>query len=53
MVNELIRSHQAAVRILSCNEQWFGMTYKEDRMAVVKSIRELVRKGIYPENLWG
>ncbi len=53
MVNELIRSHRATVRILRCDEQWFGMTYREDRFAVVKSIRELVSKGIYPENLWG
>jgi NDP-sugar pyrophosphorylase family protein len=53
VVNELIRSQQATVRVLQSNEQWFGMTYKEDRDAVVKSIRELVRKGIYPENLWG
>jgi NDP-sugar pyrophosphorylase family protein len=53
MVNELIRSQQATVRILDCDEHWFGMTYKEDRLVVVKSIRELVRKGIYPENLWG
>jgi NDP-sugar pyrophosphorylase family protein len=53
MVNELVSSHQATVRILECKEQWFGMTYKEDRFAVVKSIRELVQKGVYPENLWG
>ncbi len=53
LVNDLIRSQQATVRILQSNEQWFGMTYIEDRDAVVKSIRELVRKGIYPENLWG
>ncbi|MEI6173937.1 MAG: sugar phosphate nucleotidyltransferase [Bacteroidota bacterium] len=53
MVNELIRSKEATVRILHCEEQWFGMTYQEDRLAVVKSIRELVRKGVYPENLWG
>jgi hypothetical protein len=39
--------------MLQCDEQWFGMTYKEDRDSVVKSIRELVRKGVYPENLWG
>ena len=53
VVNELIKSEQATVRILHCDEKWFGMTYKEDRAMVVKSIRELIRAGVYPENLWG
>jgi NDP-sugar pyrophosphorylase family protein len=53
MVNALINSKEASVRILDCNEQWFGMTYKEDRETVVKKIRELVKQGLYPENLWG
>ncbi len=53
VVNELIRNNAALVRILPCNEQWFGMTYKEDRDQVVKNIRELVDGGVYPENLWG
>ena len=53
IVNELIKTQKATVKILNCDEQWFGMTYKEDRLMVVKSIRALVRGGIYPENLWG
>lgn len=53
VVNELIKSERATVRILDCDEKWFGMTYREDRETVAKSIRELVRQGVYPENLWG
>ncbi|MDP1623375.1 MAG: sugar phosphate nucleotidyltransferase [Bacteroidales bacterium] len=53
VINELIKSRQITVKILHCHEKWFGMTYKEDRETVVKSIRELVRSGVYPENLWG
>jgi choline kinase len=53
VVNDLIKSKTASVRVLRCGEQWFGMTYKEDRELVVKSIRNLVRMGVYPENLWG
>jgi dTDP-glucose pyrophosphorylase len=52
VVNDLIKSKQATVRILHCEEKWFGMTYREDRETVVKSIRELVEQGVYPENLW-
>ncbi len=53
VVNELIKTKTAAVRLLQCDEKWFGMTYKEDRESVVKSIRQLVKTGVYPENLWG
>ncbi len=52
VVNELIKSGTAAVKVLQCSEQWFGMTYREDREKVVKSIRRLVQEGVYPENLW-
>jgi len=53
VVNTLIKNRHASVRILDCHEKWFGMTYKEDRETVVRSIRELIRQGTYPENLWG
>ena len=53
VVNDLIKANQASVKVLQCSEQWFGMTYREDREKVVKSIRKLVAQGVYPENLWG
>jgi hypothetical protein len=51
-VNHLIKNQLATVRVLSCSEKWFGMTYREDRDVVVNSIRALIKNGIYPENLW-
>ncbi|MCX6288067.1 MAG: NTP transferase domain-containing protein [Bacteroidetes bacterium] len=53
VVNKLIQSGQAGVKVLSCDKQWFGMTYQEDRAFVVDSIRKLIHKGIYPQKLWG
>ncbi len=53
VVNQLIQTSQAGVRVLSCDEQWFGMTYPEDRAFVVDNIRALIRKGVYPQKLWG
>lgn len=52
MVNDLIKSGEASVRVLSSRDKWFGMTYREDRPVVIHNIRELVRSGAYPENLW-
>jgi len=51
-VNHLIRNNIATVRVLPCNEKWFGMTYRDDREMVVNSIRALIKNGTYPENLW-
>jgi choline kinase len=52
VVNEIIKAKAAEVKILSSDEDWFGVTYKEDRAKVIKRIAELVSKGIYPRDLW-
>jgi hypothetical protein len=51
-VNEIIRAHNARVKVLVTGENWFGITYKEDRASVKEKIMELVKEGLYPENLW-
>ncbi|HZX61635.1 MAG TPA: nucleotidyltransferase, partial [Bacteroidales bacterium] len=52
VVNDLLKRKEASVRILPCSDQWFGMTYREDRELVVSKIGELVKAGIYPVDLW-
>jgi NDP-sugar pyrophosphorylase family protein len=52
VINDLLKRNMASVRILPCSDQWFGMTYREDRELVVSRIRELIKMGIYPANLW-
>jgi choline kinase len=52
MVNALVKSKRASVKILNCKEEWIGMTYKQDKKQVMAKIRELVDKKVYPENLW-
>ena len=39
-------------RVLPTASQWFGVTYKEDKPSVIKSIGQLVNEGIYPEDLF-
>jgi len=53
VVNDLIGTDRASLKVLRTGEQWFGMTYREDREKVVMSIRDLVSRGVYPEKLWG
>ena len=43
---------EARMKVLRSNSEWFGVTYQEDRPAVVERIRTLVEEGVYPETLW-
>lgn len=52
IVNELIKIGKANVKILPATDKWFGITYREDRPLAVQNILELIKQGIYPDNLW-
>ncbi len=52
VVDKLIKNKTVKAKVLNCNEQWFGITYKEDKAMVVSKIQDLVKKGIYPSRLW-
>lgn len=52
MVNKLVKEGRVQLRVLHSSAQWFGVTYKEDRPAVVERIRRQIEAGIYPEKLW-
>ena len=51
-VNELIRHNGARVKVLPTSDSWFGVTYREDCPHVMDSIRQLIARGNYPEELW-
>lgn len=38
--------------VLPTDDQWFGVTYKEDKDAVVDSFRKLIEAGVYKEDLY-
>lgn len=50
--DELIKSGEAAFKVIPTDAKWFGVTYKEDKPIVQKCISTLVESGTYPENLW-
>ncbi len=53
VVNNLIESGDATCSVLTSNDQWFGVTYQEDKPVTIEKISQLVEEGIYPESLWG
>ena len=52
VVNQLLKENLAQVKVLPTTEKWFGVTNPDDRPFAQNAIRELIRRGVYPENLW-
>ena len=42
----------ARVTVLGTPDKWFGVTYKEDKQAVVDAVRALIDAGVYKEKLY-
>ncbi len=51
IIDDMIKSGKATVKVLPTNDKWFGVTYKEDAPVVIASIKKLVEDGVYPEKL--
>lgn len=51
-VDVLIKKGAANVKVLKSKDQWFGVTYPEDKPYVVENIKALKEAGLYPEKLW-
>jgi dTDP-glucose pyrophosphorylase len=51
-VDKFVKNGDIRIKVLMSNERWFGVTYREDKPFVVKSIREMIRKGTYPARIY-
>jgi len=51
-VDCMIKAGKAKCEVLASPSHWFGVTYKEDRPAVVAKFEELVKEGVYPSPLY-
>ena len=52
IIDQLVHEGKAKVRVLDTPDKWFGVTYKEDKQAVVDAIRGLISAGVYKEKLF-
>ncbi|MGL1893579.1 MAG: sugar phosphate nucleotidyltransferase [Spirochaetaceae bacterium] len=52
VVADLIAEGKAKAEVFTSADSWFGVTYPEDKDQVVKSVRELVENGTYPNKLF-
>jgi len=52
LVEDLIKRGEKSVKVLNCDEEWFGVTYQKDKPFVVERIKKLLLENIYPAKLW-
>ena len=52
IIDDLVQSGRARVTVLDTPDKWFGVTYKEDKQAVVDAVRKLIDAGVYKQKLY-
>ena len=52
VIDQMVKKGEATLKLLSTPSVWFGVTYKEDKPAVVAALKALVEKGDYKEGLY-
>ena len=52
IIQDIIQSNTASVKVLQSNAKWFGVTYKEDKEMVQQAITQLIHQKKYPSKLW-
>lgn len=52
IIDGLIQEGRARVKVIDTDARWFGVTYQEDKEAVMQAIRKLIQQGVYQEKLF-
>lgn len=50
-IDELIKSGQIHISVMSTDSEWFGITYSRDKAEAVRRIQKLHNEGVYPRRL--
>ncbi len=53
VANRLVKEGKARIAVLPSDDQWYGVTYREDKPTVEAAFRQLTEEGKYPAPLWG
>ena len=51
-IGDLLKENKVSVKVLDTQDSWFGVTYKEDKEYVINSIQQLIKDGVYKEDLF-
>ncbi len=52
VVENMIKDNKCNVKVIKTKSKWYGVTYKEDKEFLEKSINKLIDNGEYPKSLW-
>jgi len=52
VVNDLLELGEIKLSVLSSEDKWYGVTYKEDKPTVQGALKDLAKAGQYPDPLW-
>jgi len=52
VMDRLISAGKAEVKVLTTDDRWYGVTYREDKPVVMEAVNQMIKRGIYPNNLW-
>ena len=50
--SRLVSGGKATLKLINTPSVWYGVTYREDKPAVVKALKELTDKGLYKKGLY-
>ena len=51
-VGQLLNEKKCSVKVLTSPDNWYGVTYAEDKPKVVAALKALTESGRYPDGLW-
>jgi UTP-glucose-1-phosphate uridylyltransferase len=52
IVTTKIQSKEIAFSVIPTNDNWFGVTYKEDKQMAIDTLNKHIENGVYPMTLW-
>ena len=52
VVSQLLEEGKARVKVLHSSDRWYGVTYQDDKPAVMEAIAQKTADGVYPDDLW-
>ncbi|MBR3764473.1 MAG: NTP transferase domain-containing protein [Clostridia bacterium] len=53
VVNDMLQKDTATVRVLTCRDRWYGVTYQDDKPQVRAALQRMHDDGLYPTPIWG
>ncbi|MDZ7880397.1 MAG: sugar phosphate nucleotidyltransferase [Saprospiraceae bacterium] len=52
VANNYVETGKADLTVMTTRDQWYGVTYKEDKQTVQEAFNALTTIGVYPKGLW-